>query len=77
MVKGITREKIPDDLYLVYASTRLFLQRLDADEEYLTGDIFPVSDFVTAFEVEAVLPIETSATRPSVASAEPEQTRSA
>lgn len=32
------------------------LQRLDREEEYLTGDSIPASAFVTAFEVEAVLP---------------------
>jgi hypothetical protein len=32
------------------------MQRLDADEEYLTGDMLPATAFVTAFEVEAVLP---------------------
>lgn len=32
------------------------LQRLDREEEYLTGDAVPSSAFVTAFEVEAVLP---------------------
>lgn len=34
---------------------RLQLQRLDAEEEYLTADEVPASSFVTAFEVEAVL----------------------
>lgn len=32
------------------------LQRTDREEEYLTGDSIPDSAFVTAFEVEAVLP---------------------
>lgn len=35
---------------------QLNLERLDAEEEYLTGDQQPASSFVTAFEVEAVLP---------------------
>ena len=32
------------------------LLRLDSEEEYLTGDSAPVTAFVTAFEIEAVLP---------------------
>ncbi|MFN9719696.1 MAG: class I SAM-dependent methyltransferase [Planctomycetota bacterium] len=32
------------------------LLRLDADEEYLTADTLPETSFVTAFEVEVVLP---------------------
>jgi len=32
------------------------LQRLDPEEEYLTADQIPSTDFVSAFEVEAVLP---------------------
>lgn len=35
---------------------RLKLERLDPEEEYLTADRLPESSFVTAFEVEAVLP---------------------
>lgn len=35
---------------------RLELERLDPEEEYLTADRLPESSFVTAFEVEAVLP---------------------
>jgi hypothetical protein len=35
---------------------RLALERLDPEEEYLTSDCLPESSFVTAFEVEAVLP---------------------
>jgi hypothetical protein len=35
---------------------RLHLDRLDAEEEYLTSDTLPGSSFVTAFEVIAVLP---------------------
>ena len=30
--------------------------RLDAEEEYLTSDQLPVTNFVTGFQVEAVLP---------------------
>lgn len=32
------------------------LLRLDAEEEYLTADAIPTTSFVTAFEVEAILP---------------------
>jgi hypothetical protein len=32
------------------------LLRLDTEEEYLTGDRLPQTDFVTGFQVEAVLP---------------------
>lgn len=35
---------------------RLALQRLDSEEEYLTSEEVPQSDFVTAFEMEALLP---------------------
>ena len=35
---------------------RLNLERLDAEEEYLTADDIPYSHFVTSFEVIAVLP---------------------
>lgn len=35
---------------------RFGLLRLDVEEEYLTGDLVPATAFVTAFEIEAVLP---------------------
>ena len=35
---------------------RLRLERLDAEEEYLTSDVSPDSAYVTGFEVEVVLP---------------------